>query len=108
MPVLKKTTPLVAVVTAPSISVFLTVLFDASLINRTVAPDVLVLRSVRSPVPPLKPSIVTNWQPLRSMIVVAFEPLIVGIAPVAGLIVTVLTALEPLLALITIGKVSDG
>ena len=39
--------------------------------------------------------------------VVAFEPLIVGVTPLAGLIVTVLTALEPLLAVITIGKVSD-
>ena len=108
VPVLKKMTPLVGLVVAPSIIVFVTVLFDASLIKRTVAPVALVLRSVRSPVPPLKPSIVTNLQPFRSMSVVALEPVIVGIPPVTGLIVTVLSALEPELLVITIGKISDG
>ena len=56
VPVLKNITPFVALVVAPSTIVFVTVLFDASLINRTVAPVVLVLRNVRSPVTPaIKP-----------------------------------------------------
>ena len=69
VPVLKKITPFVGLVVAPSTIVFVTVLFEASLMNRTVAPVVLVLRRVRSPSPtaPLKPSIMTYLQPFRSM-----------------------------------------
>ena len=40
------------------------------------------------------------------MIALALEPLMEGVTPAPGLIVTVLVALEPLLALIVSGKVS--
>ena len=70
-----------------------------------VAPDVLVLRMVK--LPPLSPSMITKLQPLRLKIAVPFEPLISTLTPLAGRIVTVLVALEPGLALMAMGKVSD-
>jgi hypothetical protein len=62
---------------------------------------------VKSPVPPLKPSIVTNLQPFRSIAWWRLSPDCWN-PTVMGLIVTVLIALEPELLVITIGKVSDG
>ena len=61
-------------------------------------------------VPPIlfEPSIVIKSAPLKPIIQPVDKPEIVEITPDAGLIVTVLDALEPLLALIVNGKISPA
>src|SRR5207237_408098 len=84
--------------------------------NQTTAEDVpvFVLVMVRSRDPAtvgasseaaFEPSNVTKSAPLRKMIALALEPLMEGVTPIAGLMVTVLVALEPPLALMVSGKV---
>ena len=51
---------------------------------------------------------VTQSAPLMTIIALALEPLIVEETPLPGWMVIVLVALEPGLALITIGSVSEG
>ena len=107
----KKTTPLLVEVLTPFKIAFLTVLLVAAFMKRMVAPLVLVFETVKSLLEPpteFDPSITTKVAPFRSNMVVVLEPLIVGVTPVAGLIVRVLTALDPLLAFIVIGNVSPA
>ena len=70
---------------------------------------VFVLIQVRLlSVPPLfDPSIITLSAPFSIKIPVAEEPVMVGVTPPAGLMVTVLVAVEPTLDTIVIGNVSD-
>ena len=66
--------------------------------------------SVRSrDVPPeLEPSIVTKSAPFRVIRAPVLEPVMVGLTPEAGLMVTVFVALAPPFGFMLIGKVSDG
>src|SRR5437868_6307915 len=98
VPVEKRIVPAVAPVPEPLMLQFWTVSLLASPMKRMVVAveAVFVLSIVRSRlVPPtvFEPSIMTQFAPFRLIRAVAFEPLIVGVMPLAGLIVTVLIAL---------------
>src|SRR5215213_830168 len=110
--------PFVAVKVVPTRFVFLTVSLVAPkpaprLVRQTTAEETpaLVFAIVKSRVVPIaafEPSIVIQSAPLKLMTQLAEEPLITGETPLAGLIVTVLVALEPLFALIVNGNVSPA
>ncbi len=77
--------------------------------QRTLGEVVLVFSIVRlrSDPPLFEPSMVTKLAPLSLIMeLLGLEPLSVAMTPVAGLIVIVLIALAPEIALITIGKTS--
>ena len=68
----------------------------------------LIVKSLDVPLTAFEPSIVTKSAPSRLITQLALLPVMAVVTPVFGLIVTVLVALEPLLALIVSGKVSAG
>ena len=98
----------------PAMLQFLIVLLLApapdALASQTTPEDVLKLSFVivrsREEVPAFEPSIMIKLAPLILMMEVIEDPVMAAVTPVAGLMVTVLIALEPRLALITIGKLS--
>ena len=110
--------PAVAVTVDPTRLIFLTTLFVAPapapvLVRQTSAELVpefvfVIVKSRLVPPAVFEPSMITQSAPFTLIMHDALLPLIDGLTPDAGLIVTVLTALDPLFALITIGNVSDG
>src|SRR5262245_39785145 len=112
-----KRVPAVAVTVEPVKLMFLTVSFVAPapvpvLSRQTTAelvPAFVFVIVMSRPVPPaaFEPSIVTQSAPFRLIMHDELLPVNVGLTPAAGLIVMVFVELEPVLALMVIGYVSD-
>jgi hypothetical protein len=84
---------------------------ELALPSQTTTLEVLVLvfeivRSLDDPPDVLEPSIIIKSAPLSLIIELVEEPEIIGVAPVAGLIVIVLTELVPVIVPILRGKLS--